>query len=258
MTESTDLTDEVLMAYADDRLDPEERAAVESRLAETPGLSDRVERMRRSAALLRQAVSPPLHEAPPQALIDTILGEESGVVSLNTRRRRPAWQPYSIAASILVALGLGIGAGLYWPVLTGDPTMHLAVGPVPQDSALHQVLETRPSGDALAAGSGARALVALLTFRDGAGRACREVELVPRDLASTPSEVAIACRSEGGGWTVEGAVQIAIEDAPGFDGGVRPASGPESPTVEAVMESIGAGLPLSPQEEARLLEGGWR
>lgn len=258
MTESTDLTDEVLMAYADDRLDPQERAAVESRLAEDPLLMDRVERMQRSAELLREAVSAPMHEAPPQALIDTILGADSGVVSLESRRPRPVWQPYSIAASILVALGVGLGAGLYWPQLSGDTTMHLAVGPVPQDSPLHQVLETRPSGDALASGLGARALVAVLTFRDGVGRACREVELVPQDLASAPSEVAIACRSDGGGWTVEGAVQVAIEGTPGSDGGVRPASGPDSPTVDAVMESIGAGLPLSPQEEADLLQGGWR
>ncbi len=256
----TEINDEVLMAYADGTLDDEARAAVEARLAEDPELRHLVERMRHSADLLAEAFDAPMKEAPPQALIDTILGENSNVVSLGGRRDGPGvwrqWGGLSVAASIALAVGIGIGSWILAPGAGLQGNSYLAVGPVPQDSVLHQVLETRVSGDALTLGSGGQKMVAVLTFRDAAGRPCREVEMLPADLADLPAEVGIACRGDGA-WTVEGAAEVAVELVRQGDT-FMPVSGPDAKTVEAVLDSIGAGQPLSPDEEARLLGNAWR
>lgn len=257
----TEINDEVLMAYADGTLDAEVRDAVEARLAESPELRDLVERMQRSAKLLAEAFDAPMREAPPQALIDTILGEERNVVSLGQRRQsRGAWRQWgglSIAASIALAVGIGIGSWVLGPGAGLRGNTYLAVGPVPQGSVLHQVLETRASGDALTLASGGQKMVTVLTFRDGIGRPCREVEMVHADLSDLPAEVGVACRGGDGTWTMEGTAEVAVDlvrEGQSF----RPVAGPEAETVEAVLEAIGAGPALSPDEEARLLENGWR
>ena len=257
----TEIDDEVLMAYADGTLDAEAREAVEARLAESPELRDLVKRMQRSAELLAEAYDAPMKEAPPQALIDTILGGESNVVSLGRRREsRGGWREWgglSIAASIALAVGIGIGSWVLGPGAGLQGNTYLAVGPVPKDSVLHQVLETRASGDALTLGSGGQKMVTVLTFRDGAGRPCREVEMVPADLTDLPAEVGIACRGDEGTWTLEGAAEVAVDLVREGDG-FKPVAGPEAETVEAVLEAIGAGPALSPDDEARLLENAWR
>ncbi len=256
----TEINDEVLMAYADDTLDAEARAVVEARLAEDPELRDLVERMRQSADLLAEAFDAPMKEAPPQALIDTILGEDSKVVSLGRQREgRRVWREWgglSIAASIALAVGIGIGSWTLGPGAGLQGNSYLAVGPVPQDSVLHQVLETRVSGNALTLGSGGQQMVAVLTFRDAAGRPCREVEMLPAEITDLPAEVGIACRGDGT-WTVEGAAEVAVDLVRQGDT-FKPVSGPDAKTVESVLDSIGAGQPLSPDEEARLLENAWR
>ena len=256
----TEINDEVLMAYADGTLDDKARAAVEARLAEDPELRDLVERMRHSADLLAEAFDAPMKEAPPQALIDTILGEDSNVVSLDRRREgRGAWRDWrglSVAASVALAVGIGIGTWILGPGAGLQGNTYLAVGPVPQDSVLHQVLEMRASGDALTLSSGGQKMVAVLTFRDAAGRPCREVEMLPADLTDLPAEVGIACRGDGS-WTVEGAAEVAVDRVRQGDT-FMPVSGPDAKTVEAVLDSIGAGQPLAPDEEARLLKNAWR
>ena len=253
-----EINDEILMAYADDVLGAEERSRVEAHLEADPELRDRVARMQSSAKLLREAYSPPMSEAPPQSMIDQILGADSGVVSLETKRRkRPAWHqfgPVPIAASVALMVGLGLGAWFVGPTDEAGP--QLALGLVSQDSQLHQVLETRASGDSLRVNA-EQALVSVLTFRDGTGRPCREVELVSAERSARPVALAIACRDGGGGWTVEGSVQIALDAAPKGDDGFAPVSGPAAKSLEAIIEALGAGPSLSPDDEAKLLEKGW-
>ena len=257
----TEINDEVLMAYADGTLDAETRAAVEGHLAESPEDRDLVERMRRSAALLAEAFDAPMKEAPPQALIDTIMGEDSNVVSLGRRRAGSGvwreWGSLSVAASIALAVGIGIGSWALGPGGGLQGNTYLALGPIPTDSVLHQVLETRPSGDALMLGSGGQKMVTVLTFRDATGRPCREVEMLPAQLTDLPAEVGIACRDDGGTWNMEGAAEVAVDLVREGDT-FKPVSGPDAETVEAVLDAIGAGQPLSPDEEARLLENAWR
>ena len=257
----TEINDEVLMAYADGTLDAEAREAVEVRLAESPELRDLVERMQRSADLLAEAFDAPMKEAPPQALIDTILGQDSNVVSLGRRREgRGVWREWgglSIAASIALAVGVGIGSLVLGPGTGLQGNTYLATGPVPQDSVLHQVLETRASGDDLTLGSSGQRMVAVLTFRDATGRPCREVEMIHADLTDLPAEVGIACRDGGGSWTMEGAAEVAVDLVREGDS-FKPVDGPDAETVEAVLDAIGAGPALSPDEEARLLENAWR
>ena len=119
------------------------------------------------------------------------------------------------------------------------------------------MLETRPSGDALMLGSGGQNMVTVLTFRDATGRPCREVEMLPAQLTDLPAEVGIACRDDGGTWNMEGAAEVAVDLVREGDT-FKPVSGPDAETVEAVLDAIGAGQPLSPDEEARLLENAWR
>ena len=94
----------------------------------------------------------------------------------------------------------------------------------------------------------------MLSFRDGAGRPCREFEVI----GSLPEELefGIACRNASGPWHVE-IVVAAPQTEPGPQG-FAPASGPAADALDAKLDALGAGPALSPEDEASLLRQGWQ
>lgn len=63
--------DELLVAYLDNQLDPQQRRSLEQRLVDEPALADRLSLLERSNLPFKQAFAPLLDEAPVQQLQDT-------------------------------------------------------------------------------------------------------------------------------------------------------------------------------------------
>ncbi|MEL6219882.1 MAG: hypothetical protein AAFR79_15680 [Pseudomonadota bacterium] len=200
----------------------------------------------RSNRLIREAFEAPMREPMP-AGIRAALFAPPGKVSILHQPR--VLIPTAVAASLVLALGIGAGIGFLAP----EPEAQIAVlGDVLSDGPLHQALETLPSGRVSEAG-----VQPMLTFLDGTGRACREFEVIgelPDEL-----EFGIACRQPAGTWHVEVVVAAPIADATPVGEGFAPASGGAADrTLETMLDALGAGPALDAAEEAALLGSGWR
>lgn len=268
-------TDENLMAYADGTLPADEHIAIEAYLAGDAEARELVEAFRRSSALAREAFDEALVAPPPARLVETILSAPAGqggkpaalpdengatVVPLPIRTRRramtPQWRPLPLAASIVLVTGLvtGLAAG-FLAGRSGGPASgaaQIVLGPLGSATTLARVLETATSG------AKANRIAVLVTFRDRGGRICREFEVLAERSGGLPPEIAaVACRDPKGHWTIEGAAQIAAfapQSGPGFEpSGVR-----ERDALQGLLDMLGAGAALTPQEERMLIERGWR
>lgn len=224
--------------------DPREQE-IRNLVAQDPEAQAYAESVERSNRLIRAAFEAPMREPMPAGIRGTLFAAPGKVAML---RRPRVWVPTALAASLALALGIGGSMGLFAP----EPAVPIArLGDAVADGPLHRALETLPSGRLSEAG-----VQPMLTFRDGAGRACREFEVIgelPDEL-----ELGIACRQPSGLWHVEVVVAAPMADATPMGEGFAPASGgPAATTLEAMLDALDAGPTLSPAEEAALLERGW-
>lgn len=269
----TRFSDEVLMAYADGALDGPERDAVEAAIRDDSEVRETVEMFRRTRQLVSEAFAVPASEAPPAAIVDAILAAPAAPAPAATRLRSleggragsparvertraghftpPSRRALAMAASLALAAGLALGvvAGR-WTTDGGDPA--LSLGAVHDGSTLGQALERLASGTV----SPDRRWTVVATFRDRANRACREVELLARDAGQRPIAAGVACRTNRGGWTIEGAARIA--GAQRSDGSFEPAGSAERDALDGLLNLLGASRALPSEEERALLEKGWR
>jgi hypothetical protein len=251
-------TEDEIAAFMAGRLDGADADRVALALESDPAAQAAAERLAESAAphpvdaALRAAFTAPMAEPVPARLAAAVLAEPGKVASLPRRvggARPKAWAPVAMAAGVALALGFGAGFSLR--------------GPEPE--AAQQTVATlsvgAASGAALAAfetaASGAErdGLVLAASFRDGAGRPCREFETLGAD--GLPAAAGVACR-EGAGWRVLAMAAVAAPEAGPGDGAYAPAGGEGADALGALLDALGAGPALSPQEEAALIAGGWR
>lgn len=239
-----DWTEEEVAAYVDGSLDEADTARVRALLASDPAARAAAEEIERSNALLQRAFGDVFAEPPPARLQAAVLGEPGKVAVL--RRRRPAWTPVAAAASIALLVGVGLGLGGGW--IGGAETGQIALGDAPPASALQIALETRASGAAVDG-----RITPMLTFQDQAGRYCREFEAADDRPGSLT--FGVACRTAPAVWRVEIVVQ-APEATEGRDG-FAPAAGPAAEALDAALDALGAGAPVTPAAEADLIRNGW-
>lgn len=248
------VTKDMIAAYVDGALPPQEAAEVAAAIAADPDALAEEARLRRLNALLTAAFAAPMSEGVPPAIAAALAGaaapqpgeaEGARVIPFPAARIRAAWRPAALAASVAAAVALGLG----WLATGGDRAPALAVGPVAAASTLHAALETQPSGTR---GPGGIEVVA--TFRDGTGRACREFEQ-PIDAVRALA-VGLACRAAEGRWQVEAVAAVPV--AGGDPGGYVPAAGPALDGITAVLEAFGAGPALGAEEERRLIGAEWK
>jgi len=240
-----DPSDETLMAYADGELSADEAARIARLLETDAAAAAKVAAFRQTRARLRAAARS--HDAVPAALRARVEAALAGqraaqppdagtVTPLAPRRRRqvPA-APAALAASLALAVGLAAG----WLAAPGGDGA--AGGGVVDLAGLEDALGRVPSGETAALDGGEITLVA--SFRDSAGAFCREAEVA---RTGRPTVIVVACRGAGGDWQP----QLAL--AAGGGAGYAPASGTR--TLEAFLDSIGAGPPLAPEAEAEALQ----
>jgi anti-sigma factor RsiW len=250
------LDEETLNAYCDGALDKEARAAVERQLQSDQGARRFVEAVREADRVAAEAFADPMHEAPPQALVDAIRRTPPG----GRRVAGPApWRPYALPLAASLALAIGLGAGFLFIRSTPPAADALALGDVARDRALHQLLETQPSGSPVligSAGTHAQRLSVVATFADRAGRPCREVELIGPG-SEAPVAAAVACRNAGGTWVIEGATRLA-QAAPSGPTQFQPSGVRQQDALEALLTTLGAKSALAPAEEQAWLQRQWK
>ena len=250
------ITDEILMAYVDDELETEARAAVEAAIAKSPELVRRVARQQELRRQLRGAFDDVLKEPVPDRLISAARKAPAGpreatVTDLEQARahkserdaRRWSWPEWSAMAASVV-LGAVLSQTMLRPY-TAEPI-------VARDGRLlaHDVL-ARALSNQLSADQSADARVAMgLSFRSKDGGYCRTFVLRDgRGLAG------IACR-EGESWPVDivipGAADAAHEGEYATAGSALPVALLEE--VEARID----GEPLDAAAEAEARRNHWR
>lgn len=284
-------SDEILMAYADGQLSAEEHARVAAYLETDPEARGVVAMFERSGHLARDAfitadrgrqddlarliLGHQEQAAPDEAAGDdvgapgaaarsdaTVVPFKPKVKPASTRPISAARQITALAASLVLVVGGFIGVRM----IEGDAerpetaSALFRVGPVAQDSSLARLLEARASGqpEPLSASDDKRYdLIAVSTFRDKDGRACREFEAVTADAEERPVAMGVACRQGARDWLIEGAVHLA-EPARSETGTFTPASGvAEDSAIEGLMRLLGASAALSRSDEQALLDAGW-
>lgn len=231
---SDEETDAMLMALADGELEPGDAAPLLARVAANPALSERFALFVQTRALTRAACDPgPVPDRLVQAILaapaDAAPAAGASVVAFRPRlRAAPAVAGLAMAATLVLAVGLGAMLGGGGPAV--DPALRAA----------EATAAVGTGGTADFAGGSARVLGSYAT---DAGL-CRTLEV---DAADGRRETAIVCRDGAAGWTVALSVTL------GGEAEFVTASDSAAATVDGYLDSIGAGLPLEPADEAAAL-----
>lgn len=260
----------LLAAFVDGALSPEEAAAVVMHLADHPQDQAYVDDLIAANEALAAAFSDPLHEPVPEAIRAAIMGDGAtgdapageGAGHPGPRHVIPFRPRRPSAVRIGWALALAASVAAVAVLVTGRPGPSdgrlLTVGPVGDRSDLARALAGLPALEPWTLADGQQIMV-LATVRTADGRYCREVEIV--DQAAARIETGIACTRADTGWTVDIALQEALQQDGEGDGfatasGAGPGSaGPGS--LEQFLDQQGAGEVLSPEAEALAVGSGW-
>jgi hypothetical protein len=269
-------SDETLMAFADDELDPTTRAAVAAAMRDDPEIERRVARHRALRARIRLAYSAELQQPSPERLLAAARGRgvkqratvtdlaavraataahaahaahaanaASTAGAVNTAASRPGWWP---AAAMAASLLIGVAVG-YFALHRADPVVARDGGWV-AGGELAGALSNQLGAEHA---SGAPVQMTL-SFVSKSGDYCRVFRLTGAAAAG-----GIACHL-GDSWRI----RMLTEDGPrspaegGADGTYRTAGSALSPAVLAAVQSQIAGAPLDHEGEMRAREHGWR
>lgn len=243
-------SEEVLMAYADNELDAQTRAAVEAAMAADPEIARRVARHKALRTRLRSAFDKVLDEPIPERLTGTArtapapaTRRENNVVPLRRktapRRSWPHWG--AIAASLVLGLVAGQIVRLYSesaPITERDGRL-LASG------GLAHALSTQLASDQ----TELTPVQVGVSFRSKSGNYCRTFTL--HDAAAMAG---LACH-EGDNWRVQVLTQTSSPTA-GKATYTQAGSAMPKAILQAVDEEI-AGDPLDARGEAAARSKDW-
>lgn len=236
-----------LAAFADGELSLEDSAAVVMHLVDHPQDQAFVDEVMAANIALARAFQAPMHEPVPERFKALILPEAATTVIPFRAKVKPR-----VLAAGMIAAGMAIAAALATVAILPSTSPGLSVGPVATASALHQILTTTPSGEPVAFGDlGNLTILASLPATDGF---CREFEVIAQDAGQL--QVGLACRV-GGAWTVDVLLAEAMTSDPLTSDTYVPASGEEGLAIDKWLERRGAGLALTPDEEASVMAQGW-
>lgn len=233
---------ELLAAYADGELGPDEVARVEAAIAADPALAAEVDAHRQLRATLSSHFAPILDMPVPDQL-SAALKTSSNVVDLGeVRRAREATRSLSNIPSRWV-MGGAIAASLVVGVMLGG---QLPTG-APSSSNGGQLIASGPLDKALTtqlASAGGRAPVrVLLSFKAGDGRFCRAFE--------APALSGIACRDDKN-WTILRTQAGGTQSHADYR-----QAGSAAAALMAEAQAMAPGGALDEQAERAARDGGW-
>lgn len=244
----TEMTDELIMAYADGELGEAEARKVELAAARDPEIQRKLRLFTETATQLKSIAGdlPPVPDALAQR-VEQFLGDDNqepkpaeNVVLLKPRTWTQQW-PAALAASITLVAGLVAGAAL---APFGSPRQDVPIGVAAlADPEISTALSQLGSGESMVLTSGAT-LNMIASFADAENVLCREFDY---EAVNGPSVVSVSCL-EGDDWRPK----IAIATNAGNTGSYAPASSLDA--LEAWLSSSGLGSPLSEGAEREALK----
>lgn len=238
-----DVSEELLIAYADGELSGEELRYVEDTLKTRPELRGFVERQRALRGKVENAFRPLLSEDVPQAITDAVFAKP---VSAQWRwgRAIDRLASQSLSRRILVWSGIPAAAALTCGVLLGIALAPQGAiqfdnaGSMTAQGALNAALETQLASTQ----DPSRSIRIGISFAAKDGRFCRSFE---NDGTS-----GVACRT-GRGWSI-----VALASAPKDGSEYRMAAGmPDS--LRAAVSGLIEGQPLDATAERAARDRGW-
>ncbi len=230
------ISEEMLVAYADGELDEISLRRVERRLAEDDALAARLAAHRRVAASLDREFGSLAQEQVPERF-RMLLEESVRTVSIApppvAAPRPQRWVPFALAASL--ALGLLVGHGLH----ADDAPIRVQGAHMIAQGALAKALDTQ-----LASAQPADAETRIgLSFRRKDGNWCRSF--------TGGALAGVACRS-GSQWRLEQVLPGQREE-----GAYRQASSGD-PRIVATVEELMADAPADAAAEMRARDSDWQ
>ena len=241
--------DEILMAYLDNELPPDERARVEAALAADPNVRAQLSRQERLHEMFAAAFDPVVRQPIPDRLI---AAARTAPVSMRWRLREglssllsggagAGMQRYAVAMATLV---LGIGLGIVFANLSMGTGSKDEAGAIVAQRDLAHILDVQLASDETT--NGPRVGV---SFRSKAGALCRTFDMA----ASADNVAGIACR-KGSAWTVE-----ALAPAEAHSGAPYEVAGSGMPAaVRDALAGLIDGEPLNAKQEQQARDDGWR
>lgn len=229
-------SDDMLMALADDQLAGPEAEALHRRIDADPALAARFAVFAESRAALQLAFAP---GETPDALVAMIRAApladgQPGNTLVSFRPRRAGALPLAMAASLLLAVGVG-------GFLAGR--MLLPGEAYPDHGALAAAgMAGLGTGEELALAGGGSARI-LGSYQTDQGL-CRLIDL---NLPGNRAERTVVCRNPARDWGVVAAIAAGQAEA------YIPASDTAAALIDQVLEDLGAGPALDPAAEAAAL-----
>jgi len=246
------LSEETLMAFADDELDAAERARIEAAVAADPALAARVEALRALRFRVGAAYEDVLDEPAPTHLLTMIknaapprIAEVVDLAHLRQSRNPVRWAGWAQWAAMAACFVLGFLVAA--PIQLGSSDLVRARGlNLIAHGRLEHTLTDRLASDPQNAQRPVRIGESYLSR---SGTYCRTFTATARGVLS-----GVACR-DNGRWRVATAVfSKAQPDSEAF-------RAPGSPPPQAVADAVAAdivGAPLDPRAEAAARAAGWR
>lgn len=271
-----DLSDEILMAYADDALPAPERRRVETALAHDPKLVDRLEPFILTRSALPEIFSEALTSPMPDRLVKTVMTAPMPPLSRTASRAVsgtsvlarlraflvPEFPSFgtavALAAVVAAIAGAGWLAGRSITPAAGPTTSKGEAVAVNENAAyaeglLAEALETKSI--AQAAVSGTQSAEIKNTFFDKSGRVCREYGV---SQAQREATVGFACRTGEGRWQIGFHSSIANATAPDASANTPAGESSSLAGLDAAIDAVKSGDVLGETEDAALIANRWK
>ncbi|MET0661377.1 MAG: anti-sigma factor [Steroidobacteraceae bacterium] len=241
------ITDEVLMAYADGELDAAASTEIEAALAADPVLAARVQEHRALLKQLQCAFDAVLDEQLPERLVAAAkapVQAKGTVVDLEEVRQKRAGTPtrhWSLPQWAAMAASLMIGLFIGHRTLQGNDPIVMRNGELVATGTLADALTAQLSSDE------ASEHRIGLTFRTKQGGYCRTFASAEKQPIA-----GVACRANDA-WKVR-----AVSNTQTVTGDYRMAGSAMPAAVRAVVEDAIQGEPLTVAEEQAARSAGWK
>jgi hypothetical protein len=268
----TKLTDEMLVAYVDGTLDPNEREHIETLLQNDPEARDRLESFRITGNLLIELMDRHMPPPSPKRLLDRILPEETrpGPAVYERYKQQTAGVTEKFEAHLLfipiILITLTVGFGIGWFLNNSgymasageNDLVQVEKNQIRAKAILQDALETLPSnadttGAVVADNqqSNLRNIRVRLTFRNEEQQYCRGYEI---ENAEPVRYSGIACRHDNGEWFV----RVQALTAPAYPMQTYVPAGAAKNTMDIVALALMDGAPLTKSEEDAAIKEKWR
>jgi hypothetical protein len=272
-----EISDEMLMAYADGELNTSDRNKVDAYLTRNPDGKHRLDVFVQTREKLSTLFNGPLYEPIPARLLQTIQAHSKAapqIVHVQPHRAKPTWPNLSSliqsitpqwpnlfpAGALAATLLVGVSIGTIWQksrTMTNDGValVTLNSGQILASGQLLKSLETTPSGTQVVLNTGSEQLTLkpIMTFARHDGGHCRQYEL---DTADGRRLAGLSCRTSTGAWQLE--AHSPMGHVTSSNTQVAPAGTTTSPVIEATVDRLINGDVLGKDQEAALIAKRWQ